>query len=1829
MIIDHRYEVLESLGTGAWSNVYKVHDKRSGNIYALKLFQYLSSAEIYDKFSAEDMHHITKIEHTNLAHVVDFGHVGDHIYCLSEYYDGESLNNFHFKKSKLETLYDIIVQISYALEALHDQEIIHKDLKPENVLYKIEGNKVDVKVIDYGFAKIDPAKDHQSVSGSLPYIAPEVYLNKKSSSASDFYSLGVLLYKITTGSFPFSIDQINTLLTGSQHYFIPKFPSELNEDVPQSLEKFILRLLEKNPENRFQTAEEIINYINRIQDKKYPFSVEWSLVNKLKFNSYISRESYCHQILDYIDSIENSNGKIVTLIGGEGLGKENILSLFRYHLLNGRYFLFDYTCSRQDHEPFFALIKEFLQSLTKDELAKFDTLANISEKFKLYLFQSVKDAKRRSQSQEELRADFESVKKILLNLSEQKPIIFLIRNAQHIHKYTIEFINYISHFITKNKILIVLSFNEYNKISHIVHSILIQVVPLTFIETTKYVKKLLNDLVTDTFAKSIWELSAGNPYFIREILIDLVQKKAIVKNKHVYFDYDFKDYLLPLRIVHSIYARLSHIKIAHYRYLQLLSIVEPPLNKDLMLRILSINEKELYALINDSVYNEILVKNKQNYYFNYKDAKLKLKSETNENEHQLVSEIVVEFYSKNSVFDVETCRGIISNAIIANDLYAQRNYYLRLFDLFEEMYDQDNAYIAILNVVQLDFHPKIKLPLKDLINNLLVFQEKTELTGFCDYSAALMSEIKKLPEIFEKHYILGTMYFISEDYKKAKNQMDKALELSVTGKQRIIVWLYYCQIYAHLNYHKMFDYLELLSQADLPLEFKITYIDRLTVFYKISGEMLNAIKIAEDFLNEIPSIQDAKILVRLASLHNNLGVCYSVQKNIEEADEHLNIALSIWNRFNIKRYLGLIYNNIADLHLKQGLIAASESLSRKGFEIAQAQNLTSTMALSLLNIGEAHIKMGEFHKAQEYLIKSKKIIIEMGSTKYLESIQMNLALAKSKIKNFGLYLDFIKENEPRLLDGYIKEINPLIKTYFYYLFELGATKKINRLIRKNAHIDYHEIHEDEFYYNTLSMIAILNQDYLSALEHLKNASRYAGEVKNHYAIIVFFLSEIECCIGIRNYVKANSILLKAIELAEQYKYIYWGIKLKYFKAIIDLADSTKPLRQILRELLDIYQEVDSREYFLLKVKVTYTIIQVLVTLSADNEALDWLLKYKIFLLNITEGIGEDDKQSFLKQNHYYIDSIKKNDINNIESRYQSTKSNWNELQYSLLNVQDSERIKFFIEKGLREIIAPWKFQIMIYSEKHNSYSIYLSDDSHKDYILTPEIYQYIERSFKNDVIICEEFDGANNMIIPLQIKYHKIGFMILSDRNELSFTKMEISLMKAIKQNIANLIMRIQDYSEITQKINMMNRLMSITNTLLKITDIKRLENEIVSACIDFTESSRGFLIKKDEDGNYLYQIAMDASKTPISNISVISKTVLSDCQKTQSVISTYNAQEDNRFKNSISVLDYKLHTILCAPLIINDNIYGLVYLDNFLDNSKAMYLNPEITTLLLDQINIALKNALQYDSIIKKSQEMQSLDTIKDEFMAIVSHELNTPLTSLQGYISRLKRNLYSDEEEKNNIMDKIESSIKKLILTTNDIITMNKYNLKSQLPKVNLSIIEILNLINHEIEIVSRHRKMFVKLEVSKDLPLIEGNWEAIHLMIYNIVLNAIRFTSDFGTIIIGARKSAFQQEKINNKESLVIYVKDNGIGIPEHQIKNVFRKFYELNEIYAHKSGTIEYRSSGLGLGLATAKRIAELHNGNIWIKSKENESTTVFISLPIKQEKEIKNYQNKKN
>jgi len=1827
MFIDHRYEVLERLGSGTWANVFKVRDIRTDKLFTLKLFQYVSSEELYSRFSAEDMHRITQLEHPNLNRVVDFGHIADHIYFISEHFDGKPLSRFKFSKSRINLIYDIAVQISYALNALHTQNILHKDLKLENVLYRLEGNSIVVKLIDYGFSKIDTPKDSQAVSGSLPYLAPEVYLGKSPSKASDFYALGVILYKLTTGSFPFSVDQINALITGGNQYFIPNFPSELNKDIPLPLEKFILRLLDRNPDNRFTNSEEMVDYINRIQPVQYPFSVSWSLINTLRFNSYLVREKYAHQLLDYIPAVENGNGKIISVMGGDGLGKDSIMSLFRYHLLSGKYFIFDYTCSKTDHEAFFALIKEFVQSLSADEIQEYTDLQMISEKFRRYLFESEQEAKTISQTTSELKLDFESVKSLLIELSSNKSIIFIIRNFQYVHHNTIDFLNFMSSYIVKHRILIAITCNEYNKINQIEHTVMLHIPNLNLEETKKYINRLLANItpvsnqngVPNAFIEEIYKRSAGNPQFIVEILIDLTQRKKLYYNKELHYPLNLSDYQLPTRLLHSIYSRLSHLRDVNYLHLQKLSIVQTPLTRELMLYILKIKDAELYSLLNDSIYNEILRKHRKYYYFTFIEAKQRLFGECNERRQILVSQRVLKFYANETILDFETCKGLIANAFLANDYSCARFYYLKYYEMLNQENEQEQAFEAILNVLNLDFNPALQVPLQNIIADIAIFQEKMEMTGFFERAGFILQRISELPDFFEKHYLLGTVDFLAENLRQALKYFQTAEKYVHTGKHQLLVWLAYAQIYTKLDPSKMKHYIDKALKQEMTLELQIAFVDRLAVYYSLNKDFDAAIKTIESFLEKLPTENNTKVMIRLAAMHNDLGVFYSTQKKIEEADEHLVTALNIWKRYNIKRYLGLIYNNLSDLYLKQGLTVIAEHYSELAYQYSDDLNLTMSKALALLNQGEAKIKMGDFSTAEQKLLKCQELVLSKGSDNYLQSVKRNLALAKSKIKGFGHYYTFIWENEPELLNGQIKEMSPLVKTYFYYLYETGNAKKLRRLLTKNVHINYKHIHEEEFYHNALALTAMVEKDYERALNELKIALRHAGEINNNYAIAVFYVLQIRCYYGLKDVELARELIEIALPVIKNNQYRYWQCELEVLALKLDLLNPDIPLRVILRQVNEYLIAWQEYEYYQLNVELYQIKIQIFTELKQEELAQAEFENYKAYLEKITENISPDGRQNYLTINLYFLKNLKNFNLLPVVSRSRDLVKQWNDMLYNITNIHNIERIKFLIEKGLIQVLAPWQFWLMQYSEKVSSYTCFQNYNTGKDNLINTQLMPFIERAYKTDNLVVLEQNNRHLMIVPFQIGSKKIGFLLVSDKGEMPFTKQEIYLMRSTKQHLSALLVRIEDFSQITQRIEKMNQLMSITHELMRIVNLNELEPAIVSACIDFTNSTRGFLIKRDSDGAIIYKVQLNAAKQILPTVSGVSKTVLSLSQNTQEIVSTYNAVEDNRFKSAISVQDYVLHSIFCAPLVVDNNVYGYIYLDNLNDNTREMYLNTELIKLLLEQITIALKNAMLYENLLQKNNELNTFETLKDEFMAIVSHELNTPLTTLQGYVTRLKRNLFADEEEKRDIINKIENSVKKLILTINDITTLNTYNLTKSLPLTDISVQEILEIVHQEVQILSRNRRMFIKLEIEKDLPPIKANWEALHLMIYNLVLNAIRFTNDFGTVIIGARKSAFQSEKIDGKEALVLYVQDNGIGIPEYQLQNVFRTFYELNEIYAHKSGIIEYRSSGLGLGLSTSKRIAELHGGKIWIKSKENEGTTVFVSIPLKQNK----------
>jgi signal transduction histidine kinase/serine/threonine protein kinase len=1815
MIIDSRYKVLRKLGSGIWATVYKVQDLRTNEVYALKLFQMLEAESLYERFSAENMHQITKLQHPNLVQVVNFGNSAKHIYYLSEYFQGRTLSSFVFRNTNLELLYDITVQICYALSALHSQNVIHLDLKPDNVVYRIEHNLPVLKVMDYGFTKIDVERSNQKAGKVLPYIAPEVYLGQKPVKQSDFYSLGAILYKLVTGTLPYTVEQISAIMAGDRHNLFPKFPRELNPALPQVFEQLILKLLEKEPKDRFPDVESIISYINSIQPKKYQYSRRLSIVNMIQFSDYIAREDYAHQLLDYIPQIEKGNGKVITLTAGKGLGKNNILTLFRYHILTDKYFIFDYECSEKHQDPFFALIKEFYKAVENNAALASD-LSHISQKLREYLFDSETEAAKMIQNKEELDLDFRSASGFIHHLSELKPLIFIIRAAENLSKEVFNFVNFISRDISERPIMMIMSTNDPGKLENLIHSIRIKIDPLDINQTKVYINRLLKQEPPQNFIEKIWERSNGNPLFIEKILIDLTEKRKIWVVNKFRFDIDLDSYKLPESLIDSIKTRIDHISSESRNQLARLSVLHTPMANDIIKYLLDIEDKELFFFLKETISNELIYKKDEYYFFTFREIRDLLNSEITAKKKKEIASKVLSFFNNITITDTDIAENIIAHASQISDYNAMRKYKLMQVNLFSAKGEQEKAFNIMCDVLQLDFSRKFKLSEVDLRKDLNLLLDKTEWAIIEKIPDSLKKAVMTMPDIAEKHLIIGTFYYVAEKYSKAQKRLERAYELSYTGFYRIYILLKLSYLYfLQGKMQEMQRCIEELENWDLSDEFHIQFITYKALFMGFSGKLDEAIQEIEDFLPMVKSENDDNYFIRLGNLHNILGILYHKKKSLEEAEKNFETARKIWEKVNYFRKLGISYNNIGDIALSKGDTQKAFEYFRKALRICTIVGCKRIKVQGLLNHGEAYIKLGIYNVAEKYLNEALKLSLQLETKPFLDSIIYNIAISRSKVINFAYYYNFIKENEPSLLKGVIKKITPLTKTYFYYLYEIGDYDKISHLLQKYKS-EMFESREHEFYYQMLGFLHLKKENYDLALENIQRAFDFSKIKLSDYALTINYLRLVQCCLGLKDYQKAYNYCQKAEKLSSKHNFRYWETVLVINRQKIQLLDENISLRTILRTLLGQISYVQDNRLFLLEIEIYEIIIQIYCYLNIYDTAEKYFLRYKTAVAAATEGLPEYDRNRFFEKKHYFQKDFRQFKNIVIKKRMIMDNEAWQEELFDILKLKELSRMKFLIDKTIQRLFSPAMYAIVLREELEDKKNPFLQQNFNTEKLYSKKYLNYMFSCLEKNVIMQRKIMHNHVLFVPLRIKTAEVGCLILTDNGEIPFQEEEKSLLKVLKLHLTTILMRINEFAALNNDLILLNKLIHITSVFFSLLNVNRLEQEIVSFILDFMSGTRGFLIKKDKFENYVYKVAMDDSKHLLKSYAYVSKTLLLEVQKLKHPIFIENVHKNKIFAK-LPDHSEKPFSIYCAPLMVDGSTDGYLYIDNYNSETNKMNINPEFMSLLLIQISTALKNAHQYEHLMLKNQEIITLEKVKKDFINVASHELKTPLSTLHGYLANLQKSSLAEQDR--NLLNKVMDSVIKSENVVGDLINFHKYLITSELDKSRIDLKHILKSIIEEKEKIASARHMQFKLEVEDNLPPILLNIEAFELMMHHIIINAIKYTKDFGTITLGARTSAFQQEEIEDRETIVISVQDNGIGIPETELDKVFEKFYELSRIESHKSGGIDFKSSGLGLGLSLVDLIVKLHHGKIWLNSKENEGTTVFIALPQNKDK----------
>ncbi|EET86940.1 serine/threonine protein kinase [Clostridium carboxidivorans P7] len=264
-MLGNRYELLEKIGEGGMALVYKAKCHLLNRYVAVKILkeQYSDDKEFVEKFKREATA-VASLSDNNIVNIYDVGTQGDINYIVMEYVNGKTLKQIIREQGKIPTAKtaNLAIQIARALDCAHRNNIIHRDIKPQNILVTNEGV---VKVTDFGIAKASNSvtiTNSSKVMGSAHYFSPEQARGSFVDCRTDIYSLGIVIYEMCTGRVPYDADSpVSVALKHIQEPVIP--PKQLNENIPDNLNKLILKAVEKEPIKRYQTIKDMLTDLRK------------------------------------------------------------------------------------------------------------------------------------------------------------------------------------------------------------------------------------------------------------------------------------------------------------------------------------------------------------------------------------------------------------------------------------------------------------------------------------------------------------------------------------------------------------------------------------------------------------------------------------------------------------------------------------------------------------------------------------------------------------------------------------------------------------------------------------------------------------------------------------------------------------------------------------------------------------------------------------------------------------------------------------------------------------------------------------------------------------------------------------------------------------------------------------------------------------------------------------------------------------------------------------------------------------------------------------------------------------------------------------------------------------------------------------------------------------------------------------------------------------------------------------------------------------------------------------------------------------------------------
>ena len=571
-VLNDRYRLEEQLGSGGMGTVYRAHDATLDRDVAVKVLSSTGlGTEGRDRLLNEAQA-IAKLSHSNIVSVFDAGEEDNTPYIVMEVIEGASL---HDKPPKdMQDIVRIAAQVCAALEHAHNHGVIHRDLKPENVLI---AEASTAKLMDFGIARSVASRmtTEGEIVGTVFYLAPEIALGQDFDGRADLYSLGVMLYELTTGELPFA--QGDPLAVISQHIHATVVPPRAkNEEVPPRLDQLILQLMEKSPEDRPTSALEAQKMLERgdLLDPDAEGVKEIAVVRRITRGRFVGREEELTDATNLWNKALAGEGQLLLISGEPGIGKTRLIRELSTHVevTGGRSMIGE--CESDGgapYSPFAQIVRKSLRQGAENGFKLPDfvlgDLLELAPELKPY-YPDIPPNPMLEPEAEQQRL-FENVVAFCQTLSEQAPLMLVVDDARWADSGSLSLLRYLAGRTQRQQILLAATYREVElDEARPFHEALLELnrkrlgtrIKLKRFDeqqTQALLSAVFEEEITSEFLEGIFGETEGNPFFIEEVCKALVESGQVFHTDDGWDRVSMEEIEIPQSVRVAIQSRVS------------------------------------------------------------------------------------------------------------------------------------------------------------------------------------------------------------------------------------------------------------------------------------------------------------------------------------------------------------------------------------------------------------------------------------------------------------------------------------------------------------------------------------------------------------------------------------------------------------------------------------------------------------------------------------------------------------------------------------------------------------------------------------------------------------------------------------------------------------------------------------------------------------------------------------------------------------------------------------------------------------------------------------------------------------------------------------------------------------------------------------------------------------------------------------------------------------------------------------------------------------------------------------------------------------------------